>query len=447
MDDHERERRVAPLPAAPAHGLIAVVRRLSVLTRLPLISTWTTHQRRTLGLLGIINLFDVYASALPTLALRQIQIDLGITDAHIGAVAAVALLGVIPAVPLTVAADHAGRRRILLLTILGFALCTALSGLARTVPEFAILQLLARVFLTAEALLAVVVITEEFDARTRGSGIGLLGVMGGSGHMMASLAFAGIDVLPGGWRGLFVLGAAPLALLPWLRRNLRETRRFEDHRRGRPRTGAARSVLRPMVELVRMYPQRLLALSGALLPTSFAVSTVIVFHSKFLQEQHAYTPADVATLYAGAAILGVLGNVAAGTLGDRFGRKRILIAGLVANAIGALIFYNAAAPWIVPAFGLLVFTLPVIQVLFAAIGSELFPTSYRSTASGARAVVFTVGSALGLWCEGWLYEASGSHAAAITTILAVSPIAPVVIARFLPETATRELEDIAPERA
>ncbi len=402
---------------------------------------------RILVLLGTANAFNVYAASLLGLALRQIQHALGVAESDLGRLAAIVSLGVAPAALLTVVADRVGRRRILLLTILGFSTCTALTGVARTAAEFVAFQLAARVFVAAEALLAVVVIAEEFDARTRGWGIGLLGVAGGSGHLLAAVAFAGIDRVPLGWRALFLLGGAPLALLPWLRRNLTETARFERHRQTRRRLGRFRAAIQPLASLVAMYPGRLGALSAALLPTAFAMATAVTFHSKFLQDAHGYAPADVALLYLGAGVLGVIGNIAAGGLADRFGRKPVLVTGLLANLVAAGAFYNAPGAWIVLAFGVLVFTLPVIQVLYAAVGSELFPTSYRSTASGVRAVMFTLGAAIGLWCEGHLYDATGSHDAAVTRILAAGFIAPLVIGLFVPETAARDLDEIAPEKS
>jgi hypothetical protein len=85
-------------------------------------------------------------------------------------------------------------------------------------------------------------------------------------------------------------------------------------------------------------------------------------------------------------------------------------------------------------------------VLFKAMGSELFPTSYRSTAAGVRTVVAVLGAFTGLYLEGPLYELTGSHAGAITLMLPVLVIPAFVVMAFLPETATRELEDISPER-
>jgi hypothetical protein len=63
-----------------------------------------------------------------------------------------------------------------------------------------------------------------------------------------------------------------------------------------------------------------------------------------------------------------------------------------------------------------------------------------------RAVVATLGGALGLWTEGQLYGVVGSHADAITLMLVALPLAPLIVIVALPETARRELEEIAPER-
>jgi len=90
--------------------------------------------------------------------------------------------------------------------------------------------------------------------------------------------------------------------------------------------------------------------------------------------------------------------------------------------------------------------LTMLLALFQALGSELFPTSYRSTASGLRQLVATLGAALGLWVEARIYAVVGSHGTAITWMLIVTPIAPIIAALFLPETANLELEEIAPEK-
>jgi MFS family permease len=370
----------------------------------------TRHQWRLLGVVGAANLFDNYGLAILGLALPQIQAGLGVAEAEVGGLTAVVRLGVIPAILFSVLADHLGRRRLLLCTILGFTLCTFLTGFVRDARQFMALQFLARVFIAGESILAIVVIAEEFDADIRGWGLGMLGALGTLGHGVASLIFAVVNHLPFGWRALYVLGVVPMLFLAWFRRTLGETRRFEIHRDSRTPTSAWRSVLQPFRNLVRMYPGRIIALSAALLPIAFVFETSMLFVSKSLQDVHGYSPASVALLYMTVGVVAPIGNVIAGALGDRFGRKRMMITGIITNALAVALFYNTGGVWIPPLWGAMLVSLMLILVLFAALGTELFPTSYRSTASGVRAVVAAIGAALGLWMEGKLYVHAGSHA-------------------------------------
>jgi hypothetical protein len=124
----------------------------------------------------------------------------------------------------------------------------------------------------------------------------------------------------------------------------------------------------------------------------------------------------------------------------------VIAVALLANAMGIYGFYHASGPWIVAAWVLMTACAVGIDVLFGALGSELFPTSYRSMASGVRAAAATSAGSLGLLLEASLFPIAGSHAAAITWILALAWIAPLVVLTLLPETARRELEEIAPAR-
>ena len=406
----------------------------------------TRRQWDVLGVLGAAALIENYDLAVLGLALPQIQTGLGVAEADLGTLTAIVRLGVMPALFLSVLADHTGRRRLLLATILGFTSCTFFTAFVRSAAEFAALQFLARVFIAGQGMLAVVVIVEEFDAGVRGWGIGMMGAVGALGHGLASIIFSLVNMLPFGWRALYLIGVIPLLLIAWFRRTLTETHRFEHHRTTRAATFGFRAALQPFRNLAEMYPARMIALCAALFPVAFVFETSTLFASKFLQEIHQYSPADVALMYLTIGILAPIGNVVAGRLGDRFGRKGVIVAGSLANAAAVAGFYHTTGAWVPLAWGLMVMTLTMVLVLFAAVGGELFPTSYRSTASGVRAVVGTLGAALGLWTESRLYASVGSHATAITIMLVAVPIAPIIVALFLPETAARELEEIAPER-
>ncbi len=406
----------------------------------------TTYEWRVVAVLGTANFIDSYDIAILGLALPQIQEGLAIAESQVGALTAIIRLGVLPALLFTLLADSLGRRRVLLLTILGFTLATFITAFAANKSQFAAFQFVARMFIVAEGMLAVVVIAEEIRARHRGWGIGVLSAFGALGHGLASVIFALVEILPYGWRALYALGALPLLLLAWFRRSLRETRRFVAYRERVNDQSAWRTAVVPVKHLIRMYPGRLIALCAALFPVAFTLDAALIFVSKTLQQTHGYAPAQVTVLFLTVGVAAPLGNLLAGWLGDRWGRKRVLVAAMITNALGLLAFYNWSGPLVPVAFGVMLFSLQIVSPLFAALGAELFPTSYRSTASGVRQVVMTIGGAIGLWVEGNLYSYFGSHPAAITALVLALPVAPLIVWFWLPETAKRELDEVSPER-
>ena len=405
-------------------------------------------QWSVLGLLSLAELFDHYDIGLLGMALSQIQAGLAIPEEEIGGVLAVIRVGSLLAFALSVLADRFGRRRLLLITILGFTLCTFATAFAQNAWQFMVMQLLARVFISAETLLAVVVLTEELSAQDRGWGIGLLGALGSLGHGLAAIAFVFVDDLPFGWRSLYVLGVVPLLFLAYFRRALPETRRFEDQRARQSADAepAALDIVRPIVHLMRMYPGRVAALAAALFPFDFVTTTAFAFMFKTLQELHGFSPGQQSTLMLAGGALGILGNIFAGAMSDRFGRKPVIALAMTLNAGALYGFYNGSGPMVVFFWISMVFTIMAVEVLFKALGAELFPTSHRSTASGMRMVVGTLGGIAGLALEGTLYQLTGSHTAAITLMMPALVLPPIAIWLFLPETAQQDLESISPER-
>lgn len=411
----------------------------------------TPGERRLVAVLGTTALIHSYDVALLSLALPQIQAGLGIADAEAGRLLGFVGLGAIPALFLALLADRFGRRRLLLGTIVGFTLCTVLSAFARTAWEFAALQFLARAFIVAEDMVAIVVIAEELSPRLRGLGFGLLSAFGGLGHGVAALLFSGVNALPFGWRALYVFGVVPILLIAWLRRGLPETRRFAASARARAaaaeRGDAVAGVLAPLRALATRDPRRLAAFVLTVLPFFAAVSPALSLQSKFLQDVHGWAPGDVAMLYLGAGGVTIVSRLAAGVASDRFGRRRVMMLGLPFLAAGILLFYDASGPAMVAGWSLMVASMVGVELLFDAIGAELFPTAYRSTASGVRAVSSRLGAFLGLSLQGALLPLSGSFGLSVSLLVPGLVVTLVGLAVFLPETARLELETISGEDA
>jgi len=403
----------------------------------------TRRQWRVLGLVSIATLFDQYDRALFALALPKIQASLAIAEVEVGYLASIVRLGSLPAFVAMLAADRFGRRVVLLITILGYTLCTGLTAVAPDTATFIALQFLSRVFGTAEMLLAVVVISEELDASVRGWGVGALFAIQACGVGVAAVLFPLVEWLGLDWRALYAVGFVPLLLIAHWRRTLPETERFEQARRAAG--GAATSMLAPATSLVRAYPGRFATVAAVSFIFAAGGSAADFLTPKYLLDAHSWTPAHVATLFVFGGAFGIFGAAFAGRLSDRIGRKPVAVAFSIAVLSLALAFFNTSGLWLPPIWIAMIFVLIGNDVMINSYGAELFPTSHRSTAVGARSVVATVGAAFGLAMESVLYDILGSHWTSVSVLIVVAFAAPLIVVLAFPETAGRSLEAIAPE--
>lgn len=396
------------------------------------------HQRLLL-LVGAGTMIANYDVTLYGMALLQIQRSFNIPENGVADVNAMFRLGVIPAILLSYWADVIGRRTLLLVTLAGATLATVWTSFAQTTGEFVIAQLLARAFIYTEELLCVVVIAEEFNERVRGWGIGALGALGALGSGLSALAFATVNFIPYGWRGLYFLGAIPLLYVLWLRRRLPETKRFteNDHHR---------EWLRPLIALFTTYPGRMAFLIAMTLPAAFAAANIVTFQSKYLQSQHGWHPAQVSIMVIVGGLIAILGATTAGTLSDRFGRRRVLSIAIIAFVSTFGPFYAfASGPILIPLWIVGIFAFLMCDVLIGALSAELFPTSHRTLASAVRYFFWIMAGSAALYLEGALYDRYQNHGVAVALLLLPAPLSLIPI-WFLPEPAKKSLDEVAAER-
>src|SRR5262249_23924513 len=92
----------------------------------------TERQWRVMALVSVAVLFDQYDLSLLSLALKQIQAELSLSEADLGSVGAFVRLGALPSFLIVMLADVIGRRGVMLATIVVYTLIT---GLTAFVPD------------------------------------------------------------------------------------------------------------------------------------------------------------------------------------------------------------------------------------------------------------------------------------------------------------------------
>ena len=400
-------------------------------------------EQRLLTVLGLVSLaifFEQYDASMLTAALKHIAADLAIDEASLGPFLGAIRLGALPALFFVPFADRVGRRRVFLAAMIGFSIGTMASALAANAYQFVAIQMVTRTFMTIGTAVAVVIVTEEFPAMHRGWAIGILGALSAAGQGLGAGLAAFIDSLPGGWRFLYAIGIAPLMLLPGLRRNLKETNRFQRHAESADHTST--TWYSPIQSLFSEYPGRtvILGLVGFLF--AFGELPVFQFSSYFVQNQHGWSTAQYSVMFILGGAVGVLGNVIAGRLSDTIGRRRVAAIFFALFPVFAGMFYNGPS-WSLPiTWALFIFCTSAGAVSMRALSSELFPTSYRSTAAAWLSLTVAVGWAIGLWAVGMRPNADTDISTQITAIATIVFLAAVLVV-FLPETAGKELEEIS----
>ncbi|KSV95137.1 MFS transporter [Sinorhizobium sp. GL28] len=116
------------------------------------------------------------------------------------------------------------------------------------------------------------------------------------------------------------------------------------------------------------------------------------------------------SIYSVEGLAGMGGRVVFGLLGDRFGAKRVLVLGLLAQAFGALAYVFAAGLGsfyaVAALFG---FIYAGVMPLYAVLARENFPLRMMGTVIGGTAMAGSLGMATGPIAGGMIYDAMASY--------------------------------------
>lgn len=429
MNDHPAQRRRNPWWIPPFFGAVPEI------------------DPRLLSLLGFVAFalfFESYDFSLLNAALKHIAHDLQIAETELGAFTAMIRLGALPAFFLIPLADIFGRRRLFLVSVALLSAGTFATAFAQTPEQFIAAQVVTRAFMLTASAVAIVIVTEEFPAAHRGWGIGMLAALAAVGHGFGALLFAAVDILPYGWRALYAVGVIPLFFLRRFRAGISETDRFRSQNRAAiGGIGAALDAwLRPLFGMARDRPARTVGIMAVASISSFGHAVVYAFIGYFVLTYRGWEPWHYSLMVVACGAVGVVGNVYAGKLADRHGRRGVGFVVLTVFPLFAWMFFRGP-DWILPpTWMLLVLVTMAGNVILRALATELFPTAQRGTSAGVLMLAETIGAGAGLGLLAFLTTEPGDLVRMLPLVAAATILSAIVIL-FLPETRQRELESIS----
>lgn len=394
------------------------------------------YRRKLLFFLGVATFFEGFDQMALAQLLPSIQRDFSLDDWHVGALVAFVNVGTVVAYVLVRQADRVGRKPLLNLTIIGYAITSFLSGLAPEPLTFAVLQLLSRIFLIGEWVVSSVYAAEEFPASERGFAIGLINAFSSLGAVICAGVVPLLLRAPWGWRTVYFVGTVPLIVLALARRNLRETARF----------AALSAEDRKPTALFRIfetpYRRRMLELALIWGLTYLCTQTAITFFKSRAVDELGRTEGEVGTIISVAAVVSMPLVFAIGRLFDRFGRKPVATLVFLTTVAGCVGAYTLSAlPALFVCAILAVFGCAAVLPVLNAFNTELFPTDLRGDAfAWSNNLLGRIGYVLSPLAVGAAASTYGWGPSVALTALGPL-VALVLIWRWLPETSGKELEE------
>lgn len=340
--------------------------------------------------------------------------------------------------------DRLGRKGVLVTSMLLMGLATTAIGLLPTTAQIGVVApVLLVIFRLIQGLAvggewggAMLVALEHAPAKRRGFAASFANMGGPAGAVLATLAVSAFSTLPDeqflswGWRVPFLLSLVLIAIGLTIRLKVAETPLFT----ALEATAEKKKI--PIVEVFTRYPKNLVlgVVAGM---SSYTVQGLMTVWAVSYVIGLGVDTTGVLNVKAVGATLTVVGIWFAARLSDRFGRKPVMLAGILAGALLAYPIIRLLEMGTLWSFAIALFLANgIIQgVIFGPFGAfvaELFPTRVRYTGSSltyqsastlgagftpmiASALVMAVGGALWLVAVVWIASLLLSAACVLAT--------------------------------
>lgn len=396
---------------------------------------FTAADRRIVFVIWVAGVVQGFGQSQASASLPFTRIGLGLTEGEMSLLLGLARLAAFAALPLGWLGDHRGRRKPFLWAMTLIIAGGTLSGLVMEAWQFGLFHSVLRTGTAAVSGLAIVLLAENASLRIRAYAISFYGaaVSLGSGLALMALPFA--DNGGNAWRIPHLLTGAAFLLIPFLVRNVPESKIYIDH----PHGGHWRELV------VGVWSRRFWIVGiSAFLSSAFGAVGAAFSTERLINQVGMSSGATVVTLLIGGTLGGV-GFFVGGHLADAWGRRATSVLGLLlATAGGITLFVVTSVPLIVIAAMVSAFGTFAYVPAAGSHRAELFPTSLRSSANTAASNLALAGSAFGLIIG--IYTIDNFGLTNTMIILGAGIATAAFMTLLLPETRGQDLTAISADR-
>jgi SHS family lactate transporter-like MFS transporter len=213
-------------------------------------------------------------------------------------------------------AEKYGRRPVLMLNIIFFSIFELLSAWSPTFTTFLVLRLFYGIAMGGIWGVASSLAMETIPDRSRGLMSGIFQAGYPCGYLLASIIF-GLFYSTVGWRGMFLIGALPIFLLPYIWFKVPESPVWLAARERKESTA--------LLPILRSHWKLCLYLVLLMACFNFFSHGTQDMYPTFLKVQHGFDPHTVSLIAIGYNIAAMLGGVFFGSASEKIGRKKAMM--------------------------------------------------------------------------------------------------------------------------
>src|SRR6185437_2650698 len=309
--------------------------------------------------------------------MRPISADLGFSQAQAASLVTATLFGaVIGGFAFGWLSDRLGRVRVLVWTIVLFAVFTGMCALAHGYWDLLIYRAVAGLGLGGEFGIGMALVAEACPASDRARVSAYVG-LGWQGGVLMAAVLTPLLLPMIGWRGMFLLGILPAVAAYFIRRTLHEPELFIARRaENRSRRSSFRLLVKD-AETVK------LSIGMAILCSvqNFGYYGVMIWLPNYLSTRFGLALTQTA-VWTTATIAGMaIGIFVFGQVADRVGRRTAFFIYMSGAAVMVLVYSRLTDPTTLLFAGMVMgFFVNGMLGGYGALMSELYPTAARATA-------------------------------------------------------------------
>jgi MFS transporter, SHS family, lactate transporter len=272
-------------------------------------------------------------------------------------------------------ADRFGRRPTLMVNVVVYTAFEVASAFAPSMTVFLIIRALFGIGMGGEWGVGAALAFETLPAEGRGFFSGLLQEGYVVGYLVAALAYGTLFPMLG-WRGMFVIGALPAAVVLYMLSKVEESPAWLQ---GRVAQRTGQKLARDIASHAGLF-LFLVVLMFAF--NSFSHGTQDLYPT-FLQKNLEFSPKVVSFIAIVYNVGALLGGILFGTWSEQIGRRRaIVIAAILAIPVIPLWAYSRTVPMLALGGFLMQFMVQGAWGVIPAHLNELSPASVRGTLPG-----------------------------------------------------------------